>query len=308
MGEHLTGEHGAMRIKALAPWWFGGKRNLAPLIVQELGDHTAYWDVFCGGLSVLFAKPRCSMETVNDLHDDLINLAKVIQERRLSRELQARAGRTLFHESFLGEVRERMLANSRTEAIPDVDRAMDYLVLSWFGRNGQAGLADTEKSARACVRYTPFGGQPGRRWMSVTQSIHAWSRRLSGVTILNRDGFDLLERVYDQPGTAIYCDPPYLVKSDRYVHDFEPEDHRRLAGILSRFKRARVVVSYYDHPDLAALYPGWTVVGQTIAKASSHVSKRGENNSVAHEVLLINGPSYAQAANTPSLFAAEARP
>jgi DNA adenine methylase len=282
-----------MPIKALAPW-FGSKRTLGPVIVAELGKHTGFWDVFCGGLSILFAKPRCTIEVVNDLHRDLFNLAKVLQDRRLKRELQSRAMRTLFHESFLVEVRERMIAHPAVDAVPNVDRAMDYLVLSWFGRNGQAGLANTERNARACIRYTPFGGQPGRRWVSVTQSIGAWARRLSGVTMLNRDGFELLERICDQSGTAIYCDPPYIKKSDRYVHDFEPEDHKRLAAILSRFKSARVVVSYYDHPDLAGLYPGWTVVKQTMAKATSHVAKRGENNSVAYEVLLINGPSHTQ--------------
>ncbi len=31
-----------MLIKALAPWWFGSKRNLAPEIVATLGPHRVY--------------------------------------------------------------------------------------------------------------------------------------------------------------------------------------------------------------------------------------------------------------------------
>ena len=62
------------KIGAIAPW-FGSKRSMAPIIVSELGPHSAYWEPFCGSMAVLMAKPPCIMETVNDLHADLINLA-----------------------------------------------------------------------------------------------------------------------------------------------------------------------------------------------------------------------------------------
>jgi len=48
-----------MSIKALAPW-FGGKRNMAPMIVQELGPHNSYWEPFCGSMAVLLAKPQAT--------------------------------------------------------------------------------------------------------------------------------------------------------------------------------------------------------------------------------------------------------
>lgn len=45
-----------MKITALAPW-YGSKRTLAPRIVEQLGEHRAYWEPFCGSCAVLFAKP-----------------------------------------------------------------------------------------------------------------------------------------------------------------------------------------------------------------------------------------------------------
>ena len=42
------------KIKAIAPW-FGGKRSMAPMIADVLGDHRAYWEPFCGSMAVLFA-------------------------------------------------------------------------------------------------------------------------------------------------------------------------------------------------------------------------------------------------------------
>lgn len=41
-----------MKITALAPW-FGSKRTLAPRIIAELGKHSAYWEPFCGSLTLV---------------------------------------------------------------------------------------------------------------------------------------------------------------------------------------------------------------------------------------------------------------
>lgn len=103
---------------------------------------------------------------------------------------------------------------------------------------------------------------------------------------------EVLSNIEDATHVSIYCDPPYLVKSDKYVHDFKAEDHRRLANLLMRFTKTRVVVSYYDHPDLAGLYPGWTVVHCPTTKALVNQGMRDQQGGqVAPEVLLINGPS-----------------
>ena len=65
-------------IGALVPY-FGAKRTLAPAIVEELGPHVAYWEICCGSMAVLFAKEPSRTEVVNDLHGDLVNLARVVQ-------------------------------------------------------------------------------------------------------------------------------------------------------------------------------------------------------------------------------------
>lgn len=109
--------------------------------------------------------------------------------------------------------------------------------------------------------------------------------------ILNVDAFDFLECIEDSPGTAIDCDPPYLVKGAKYVHDCGEADHQRLAETLLRFKRTRVVVSYYDHPRLATLYPKWTIGRIDFTKAIANQAKRDDKGATkATECLLINTP------------------
>jgi DNA adenine methylase len=276
------------KITAIAPW-FGSKRNLAPAIVEELGKHTKYDEPFCGSCAIILAKPMASFETVNDLHGDLINLARVLKNETLAVELYGRLSRTLMHEGLFREAAERIRerGNVTAGAEPNVDRADDYMLYAWLGRNGVAGTASYNQGF--CVRYTKNGGPAGKRWTSAVESIPAWHQRLRGVTVLNRDGFEILERLEDSEGCAIYCDPPYLVKGAKYVHDFTSDDHDRLAKLLSRFKKTRVVVSYYEHPRLADLYPGWRKRSIEVTKALVNQAMRDHSGATkVTEVLLVN--------------------
>ncbi len=300
-----------MKITALAPW-FGGKRTLAPRIVAELGKHRVYWEVFAGGMAVLFAKEPTVMETVNDLHGDLINLARVVHSDELAPVLFDRVNRTAMHEGVFAEARARTLARKNAPAsdVPDLQRAADYMVCAWLGRNGVSGTSSYNQGF--CVRYTANGGHAAKRFQSVAESIPAWWQRLRNVTILNRNARELLPRIEDKAGTALYIDPPYFEKGAKYVHDFDdaaefagmfcgdedrPMSHGELAELLSRFKKSRVVVSYYDHPEIRRLYRGWTFIDCTMTKSLVNQGMRSKEGAVkAPEVLIVNGPSFTAGA------------
>ena len=306
-----------MKINAIAPY-FGGKRTLAPVIVQQLGPHRAYWEPFCGSMAVLMAKPECSQETVNDLFGDLVNLARVVRHCQWGPWLYRRLRRTLASEDLFREAAALLKAGGHPVAAADVEpssadphRAYAFFIASWLGRNGVIGTRQWNNNF--CVRYTLNGGIQGTRFASAVDSIPAWRRRLREVTILSRNGFDLLENIADQAGVAIYADPPYLRDSRLaknaqggrsgsalYLHEFESADHERLALLLRRFTHARVVVSYYMHEQLAALYPGWTVFPCPVAKALVQQGKRGSKKQIAPEVLILNGPAHGQ--SSPGLF------
>lgn len=293
-----AGTTSEMKIGALAPW-FGGKRTLAPRIVAELGPHKFYVEPFCGSLAVLLAKKRAAMESVNDLHGDLINLARVLASDRAV-DLYERVSRMLMHESVHAECNARCCDTpcepaSSIETVEErhVSRAGAYMAMSWMGRNGSAGTsAGNITMAR---RFTHNGGSGGLRWQSAVDSIPAWHQRLRGVSISNMNAFKLLERLADQDGTTIYLDPPYLRKSDKYIHDLKDEDHKRLRDSLARFQNARVILSYYDEPELREWYAGWTWVECPITKGLVNQGMRDEEGAVeAPEVLIINGPSLTQ--------------
>jgi DNA adenine methylase len=233
-------------------------------------------------MAVLLGKDKVTQETVNDLHGDLVNLARMIQGKRTCLELYRRCRRTLFAQAFIDDA-DLELAKPFE---PGPERAYWYFIKCWSGRNGVAG---SNGGNGFCVRYSSKGGQPAKRWQSTVESIPAWRRRLDGVTILSECGIEICGRIEDLAGTVIYCDPPYLVKGEKYVHDFKSEDHKRLALALQRYDKTKVVVSYYDHPELDLLYPGWAKIKCHTTKAMVSSGKRDSwHKTVAPEVLLVN--------------------
>jgi len=291
-------------LKAIAPW-LGGKRTIGPEIVRELGPHRAYWEPFCGSAAVLFAKEPSQQETVNDLHAMLVNLARVLADPGQSIELYERACKTLSSTDLYFRSAEWLESLPVEQVLDNPDAAYHYLVVSWQGRNGTSGSVRTNFAPS--VRYTPGGGSSPTRWRSAVESIPAWHERLRNVHILCEDAFALIEKVSDERGVVIYADPPYVADSrargggSRYLHDFDDDDHARLAGLLRRFRNVRVVVSYYDHPLIRRLYDGWTVVDKARQKNLHVQNRRGAGRCQAPEVLLINGPSYAED-EAPRLF------
>lgn len=291
-----------MKITAVAPW-FGSKRTIASRIIEALGPHSAYWEPFCGSMAVLLAKEPCTMETVNDLHGDLVNLARVLRSESLAVDLYGRLSRTLMSEAiFKAEATEwKRFGHAPAGDIPDIDRAYRFFLCSWMGMNGVAGTQIYNQGF--CARYTKNGGHAATRFVAATESIPDWHHRLRAVTIMCRDGIDLVAKIEDANGVAIYCDPPYLVKGAKYVHDFVDDDHARLAKALHRFKRTRVVVSYYDDPRLSLLYPGWSKIDCAVSKSMVSSGKRDdENKTKAPEVLLVNS------SDADDLFSMEADP
>ena len=277
-------------IMAIAPW-FGSKRTLSPKIITALGKHSSYWEPFCGSMAVLLAKPPSSFELVNDLHGDLINLALVIQNEELATQLYSIASRTLCHEEILQESRQRLQGmNPPNETAPDVYRAAAYLIISWLGMNGIAGTEGCEFRGAFAVRWNNNGGNSATRWRSVTESIPDWHHRLRNVQIIRRDGFAVLESIKDADGAVIYVDPPYITKSAKYLYDFNSDDHTRLSQLLNtRFKKARVVVSYYAHEQLVEYYQPhlWSMIDCTSDKKMTHTTDKKEK-SESPEVLLVN--------------------
>jgi DNA adenine methylase len=115
-----------------------------------------------------------------------------------------------------------------------------------------------------------------------------WVEHFLKITdVENMDFADVIQK-YDSPSTYIYLDPPYWKTENYYSnHDFDRQDHERLANVLHNVQ-GKFSLSYYDFELLRQWFPEdqYTWVKKEFAKAAS--AKKGEKQNMGEELLIMN--------------------
>ena len=115
-----------------------------------------------------------------------------------------------------------------------------------------------------------------------------WIEHFLKITeVENMDFAEVIEK-YDSPSTYIYLDPPYWKTENYYSnHDFDRQDHERLANVLHNIQ-GKFSLSYYDFELLHQWFPEdqYTWVKKEFAKAAS--AKKGEKQNMGEELLIMN--------------------
>lgn len=276
----------------VAPW-FGSNRMLGPCVGQELKGCDWVGVPFAGGCAELLHIDAREL-LVSDKHRLIIHLCRVMADAtygpRLFRELR----RPIFTQERLDLARQycRKFEPSPADeelSIIDYCLAMNYFICVWMNRSGKAGT-DDEFKGKIPVRWNANGGGSAVRYQSAARSIPAWRRVLAKCNFVTLDVFEFLSKAKDAPKNGIYLDPPFPGPGDSYFHKFSEMEHLALSVALREYKQTRVVCRFYDHPLVRDLYPEgqWTW---------RYLKGRDQaNNDEKPEVLIINGPSYAEAA------------
>lgn len=203
-----------------------------------------YREPFVGGGGVFFQIPTSKRRWINDRHKGLIAVYKALQDRpeefiKRCRSLKEESLRTVFDRIKLDE---------------HFDPACRYFLVN---RVGYAGRVNYDIPSRLY-----FSNPTGWRIVHGPKMERA-AEIVKGVQVTCGDYADLLTT----PGknVFIYLDPPYikntkLAKSSRlYQHNFEFEDHARLAELV-RACNHRVLLSYDDTPEVRSLYDGFRII------------------------------------------------
>ena len=291
-----------MPVKAIAPW-FGSNRMLAQNVADELGVCDWIGIPFVGGMAEL-PKLRARTIVANDVHRHVINLARAMKDPALGPALYRKLRRYVLHPDAVivaqqrCELRERefdseaeLFGNDRNrlravgDVAPDLLWAEDYFVSAWGSRSHTAGSKD-EFSSGMSIRWTANGGDSAVRFHNAVRSIPAWRKALKNTSFTTLDGLEFLGKCRDVEGHGIYCDPPFPGAGDRYKYTVDAEYQAHLAERAASFDQARVVMRFYDHDLIRRLYPQdqWTWL---------RFRGRTQANKDAPEILIINGPSYA---------------
>ena len=115
-----------------------------------------------------------------------------------------------------------------------------------------------------------------------------WVEHFLRITdVENMDFQDVINK-YDGEKSYFYVDPPYWKTENYYSnHDFDREDHERLANVLKEME-GKFSLSYYDFPLLSEWFPKneYTWEMKEFAKAAS--AKKGEKQNMGQELLIMN--------------------
>ena len=240
--------------RRIAFGWYGGKFSHLDWLLPLLPEAHHYCEPFGGSGAALLNRLPSPVETYNDLDGELVNFFKVIREQR--EELVAQIAFTPFSRE------EYYLAISgQGENVSPLERARRFFIRA---RQARTGLAQTATLGRwANCKNTSRAGMSGvvSRWLGSVETLPDIAMRLLRVQIENRPAADVI-RLYDDPGTLFYCDPPYppSARGDAkaYGYEMSDDDHVELSNLL-RGVKGKVALSGYRCELLDDLYGDWNL-------------------------------------------------
>lgn len=268
--------------------YHGSKWRLAPWVISHFPKHRVYVEPFGGGAGVLLRKPRVYAEVYNDLNTDVVNIFKVLRDPDMAEQLI----NMLLLSPFSRD--EYELAHERTE--DPIESARRFIMVSFFGFS-TCNCNLQERSGFRAKSYRS-GTSPAYDWRKYPESLSMVVDRLRGVSIENRDAFELIPSM-DRHDVLFYCDPPYpksvRVKYGAYKHEMNDENHHRLAALLHQVEGA-AIVSSYDSPMYRELYADWGIVTTT---ARTDGTDRTECLWISPRAQRINQGLFSLAESTP---------
>lgn len=191
--------------------WHGGKHYLAARIIELMPEHIHYVEPFFGGGSVLLNKsPDGISEVVNDVHSELTNFWRVLQEDRLFKKFMRIVEAVPFSQVEWED------AHQPTD--DPIRHAVNFFIRCRQSRAGKLACFATLSRNRTRRQMN----EQASSWLTAIEGLKDVSDRLKRVVILNDDATKVI-RTQDGPKTLFYLDPPYLHETRVSIEDYDHE-------------------------------------------------------------------------------------
>ncbi len=212
----------------------GSKWSMADWIIEHMPEHETYLEPYFGSGAVLFNKSPSTVETVNDIDSQVVNLFRVVRER--AEELAEKIWWTPHS--------RQEYYNSYEQSGDELEDARRFLVRCWQA----IGAKTSDRTGwKSCIDAN--SSHKPKEWRRLPEKILQVAERLKDVQIENQPAMQLLER-YRRPNVLIYADPPYILETRskrHYKHEMTIHDHVELLEALDRHP-GPVLLSGYEHP------------------------------------------------------------
>lgn len=218
--------------------YYGGKQRMAHHIVPLIPKHTVYVEPYCGGATILFAKPWPDVsnthhyrEVINDHDEKLINFYH--QLRFNGEELIRQIQLTLYSEKEHRIAKDLDNCNSLEEA-----RRYYVNIMQSFSNKIGGGW-----------KRSLFGRNEAVTWANKLSELPEYLERMFSVHITCADAITVIKQ-WDSPQTFFYCDPPYPDADQGHYKGFSVEDMQMLVNTLDKCQGS-FILSNYDQPSIA---------------------------------------------------------
>ncbi len=203
-------------------------------ILPLIPENGCYIEPFCGGATVLFAKPRTQNEIINDNNDVLINFYKVLKDKNRSKKLISMCKASLYSRSI------HLEAGRLLKSGTDIEKAWAL----WFKIN--SGFSGKLDGGFSITRMT--NSSHAMRLTNLKNNLHYISKRLEQVQIENINALDCIKN-YDVEHIFFYIDPPYLGADQGHYKGYTESDFIELLEMLSCIK-GKFLLSCYPGAEI----------------------------------------------------------
>ena len=210
--------------------YYGGKQNLAPLIIPLIPEHILYAEPFTGGGAVFFHKEPSKTEVLNDTNCELMNFYKVCRDQFL--QLQDLIQLTLHSRDAF---RQAVVIYNNSDMFDEVKRAWAVWVICAQAfsakMDGPFGFDKTDNttSKRIANKRNAF--------------TEVYMKRLEMVQIEHADALYIIQS-RDHEGAFFYCDPPYVGSNCGHYKGYTEADYEALLSLLAGIKGKFLLSSY----------------------------------------------------------------
>jgi DNA adenine methylase len=275
--------------------YIGGKSKIGKWIVPYYPeDMETYVETFGGMFWCFFNMdlskyPNLKRVVYNDFNPLNYNLFQCVQNpSELQRALDSIPVQQLgvnvtppeFKERFV-TFQQELFGSGFTINYPDYEVAAKYAYVLTQVFSG----SKPETSS-----FIDLKGKYRSKYLSFRDKLSkpAWIAHFDKITHVENLDFQQVIEKYDSTSTYIYLDPPYW-KTENYYnnHDFDRNDHERLANVLNAVQ-SKFSLSYYDFSLLHDWFPEDRFRWEKKQFAKAAAAKKNVKQNLAEELLIMN--------------------
>lgn len=275
--------------------WIGGKSRIGAWLVDYYPQDMEIMTESFGGMMWCYFNmdlskhPNLKKIVYNDFNPLNYNLFKCVQNpSELQRALDSIPVQQLgvsntpedFRNRFV-EYQSEVFNSGFTTNSPDYLTAAKYVyvVTQVFSGSKPETSSFIDLKGKYRCKYLSFRDK---------LSKPDWVEHFSKITDVENMDFEDLIIKYDTPTTFHYVDAPYYKTENYYSnHDFDRQDHERLANVLQQVK-GKFGMSYYDFPDLHTWFPENVYRWERKLFAKAAAAKKNTKQNMGEELFILN--------------------